>query len=198
MPVIAHINAHWELWQIYKNQADGWEISQLPQLPRGPHNTLLRYSWHGAAAALVLPSIVVSSSFAFFLDFLRHTSIQGGRRHICNAGVCNTVWPMVKVNIFQFFFQPRHGGTCPEPIPILYIVPGPSSSSELALLPHELSPPTTPYTSRAASRPSDHQESATKFGQKCRRLPTGLNYKWLPGITRQEGRFNQNQQVYAI
>ena len=56
---------------------------------------------------------------------------------------------------FSIFFQPRRGGTCPEPIPILYIVPGPSSSSELAVLPHKLSPPTTPYTSRAASRPSD-------------------------------------------
>ena len=44
----------------------------------------------------------------------------------------------------------------------------------------------------------NHQESATKFGQKCQRLPTGLNYKWLPGITKQEGRFNQNQQAYAI
>ena len=30
------------------------------------------------------------------------------------------------------------------------------------------------------------------------RLPTCLNYKWLPGITKQEGRFNQNQQAYAI
>ena len=27
---------------------------------------------------------------------------------------------------------------------------------------------------------------------------TGLNYKWLPGITKQEGRFNQSQQAYAI
>ena len=33
----------------------------------------------------------------------------------------------------------------------------------------------------------NHQESATKFGQTCQRLPTGLNYKWLPGITKQEG-----------
>ena len=42
------------------------------------------------------------------------------------------------------FLHSRHGGTCPEPITIVYIFPGPAPSEELAVLPQESQPPHTP------------------------------------------------------
>ena len=41
-----------------------------------------------------------------------------------------------------------------------------------------------PYVLSAVGKFISLQESATNLGQKCQRLPTGLNKKCLPGITK--------------
>ena len=66
----------------------------------------------------------------------------------------------------NFFFQPRHGVQCPEPIPIVYIIPGPAALEELDQVRQHFAPPPTPYTSRAASRPSDYNENLDLLGQR--------------------------------
>ena len=70
---------------------------------------------------------------------------------------------MVKVKIVQnfltngqgqlsnFFFNPRRGVQCP----IVYIIPGQAPLEELDSGQQDFAPPVSPYTSRAASRPSD-------------------------------------------
>ena len=45
---------------------------------------------------------------------------------------------------------------CPEPIPIVYIIPGQAPLEELDSVRQDFAPPVSPYTSRAASRPSDN------------------------------------------
>ena len=75
-------------------------------------------------------------------------------RHTLNTVLCKTFWPMVKVN-FLIFFHPRGGVQCPEPILIVYIIPGQAPLEELDSVQQDFAPPVSPYTPRAASRPSD-------------------------------------------